>query len=76
MEQVDFQIGNIYNAGVFDGKSVVSALAMSLLAAAARVAEASVPPTVVVALDTLAVVSVAAEVAAVWAVVAAAEKWW
>ena len=45
LEQVDFQIGNIYNAGVFDGKSVVSASATSLVAAAAGVAEASVPPT-------------------------------
>ncbi len=47
----DFQVGNIYNAGVLDGKSVVSALAMSLAAAksltaaAAMVAEVSVPPT-------------------------------
>ena len=32
----DFQIGNIYNAGVLDGKSVVSALAMSSAAESLR----------------------------------------
>jgi hypothetical protein len=47
----NFQIGNIYNAGVLDGKSVVSALAMSsaaaksLTVAATMVAGVSVLPT-------------------------------
>ena len=45
LEQDDFQISNIYNAGVFNGKSVVLASAKSLAAAAAGVAEASVPLT-------------------------------
>ncbi len=45
LEQDNFQIGELYNAGVFDGKSVVSAWAKSLAAAVVGVVEASVPPT-------------------------------
>jgi len=43
LEQDDCQIGNMYNACVFDGMSVVVATATSAVAAAAVVVEAAVP---------------------------------
>ena len=42
-EADEFQIGDLYNAGVFDGTSALVASTMSVVAAAAVVAKASVP---------------------------------
>jgi hypothetical protein len=42
-EADEFQIGDIYNAGVFDGTLTLVASTMSVVAAAAVVAEVSVP---------------------------------